>query len=226
MRGWMLLILFGTIMLVALPGVAAEESPITSMAAAENGMVAKDDGSCHQFFDAMYVRLLAIVKDRNSSGALKRQATSNVYRDVLDEDWIAQFVAADLWVQAIDDQRTAYVIAYRAFLGDLHVGPGVIDDETMAAVTDLPLTGFRGVRTGVYEANIEIMARDNSLGEMAYYFVEPSPGTCRLRDIAFNQRSMLASQRAFINKLGAIGGLATVTEKLMTLISTPAASGT
>jgi hypothetical protein len=210
--------------IAALPCMAAEESPTPPIGNGTNTTVPQDDGSCHRFFDAMYVRLLAIVNDRKSSAASKRDATAKVYQDSLDAAWIAQFAAGDLWEQARDAERKAYLGAFKAYLRDADRGPGSIDEKTMASVTDLPLIEFHSAGPGIYKGEIEVMAADEPLGEMAYYLAEVAKDDCRLRDIAFNSNSILYAQKAFIRELGATGGLSAATEQLTRLPSARAAS--
>jgi hypothetical protein len=228
MRGCLLLVV--ATICVTTPCLAADETGLLTIGNGTGTDVPKDDGSCRRVFDAMYVRLQSIVQDRKSSGASKRDTMAKVYADFVDSAWIAQIAAGALWEHASNAERTAYLGAFRAFLRDADVGPGKIDEKTMGSVTDLPLLGFGGEGPGNYKGELEVMAAEKPMGEMAYSLVDVAPGDCRLRDIAFGTRSMLSAEKALIGQLGATGGLSAVTQQLTQLLAAsaprlPAAGG-
>lgn len=172
------------------------------------------DAACRRLFDTIHQRLAGTLLNAGIPNGHKREALAKFFVDVLDIDWIAQFVADAYWRDADEADRAAFLKTYRAALTAAYAGPRAVQEKDLDMIVDLRALDFRPLKATLYEAPIEFVNNDHTTGRMTFYLMEDASGGCRALDMTVNGADLLSTQRALIQELGGVGRLPHVTQKL------------
>lgn len=145
--------------------------------------------------------VIEIVKKPGSKDLQQAQLVGLIDAKV-DIDFVAKFVLGKYWRTATDEQRTAYLDAYRPFLKKNYVSR-----LTRYTGQTFKLGDARVDDDGSYIVNMEIIDPNGANVEMLYRVVEAPKTGYRIADIVVEGVSLLTTQRSEFNAIVTSKGL-------------------
>lgn len=179
---------------------------------------AGNDDTCHKFFDSLHANLDTALKNKQVGVEKTKIALKGVFEKGIDSDAIARYVAGSYWNKASEQERFSFVSAYRVYLSDHYVGG--LDEEDLRQLDSLAVKEFIPNPKGGYLVRTQIMRKTDEPMVFDLKLKENPPGVCHVQDFTVEGVSQIASQREEIQGLAAQGGLASVTQKLISLTHT------
>lgn len=162
--------------------------------------MAGDVAGAKTFVDGVASDVLNIVKKPGSKDLQQAELLGLIDAKV-DIDFVARFVLGKHWRTATEEQRKAYLDAYRPFLKKNYVSR-----LTRYSGQTFKLGNARAESDGSYVVNMEIIDPQGANVVMLYRVVD-SGKSYRISDIVVEGVSLLATQRSEFNSIVTSKGL-------------------
>lgn len=175
-----------------------------------------------EFAHSFAQTVLAIIQDTKKSYSDRREVLRNAFAKSVDIDWIAKFVLGKPWAGATPEQRERYTELYRKFLTETYVANFAenpdkrirdIKIDNLIAEDDSPTESDFTVRTQMMLADMENL-RVN-------YLVREEEGHYKVRDIAIENVSLIATHRSEFAAISTTGGVDAVISHLERALEKP-----
>jgi phospholipid transport system substrate-binding protein len=159
-----------------------------------------DEAGAKAFVDSVGSQVLAVLKDGGSKEAQKGKLLALVDSNV-DIDFVAKFVLGKWWRTATEDQRQAYLEAYRPFLKNNYVAK-----LTRYSGQTFKLGTVRADSSGNYSVPMTIVDPQGA-NVIMMYRVAQNGNNYRIADIVVEGVSLINTQRQEFNSIASGKGI-------------------
>lgn len=173
---------------------------------------AGENDTCHQFFDNIRTRAVAVLHDHQHSFNEKYAKLEALFNEAVDTEWIAHVAAGQYWNSASEQERKEFLAAYRTYLADHYIGG--LNEDDMDSMKEIKLLSFVAGADNTYRVHTQVEQTNDEPVVIDYLLQEAPAGTCHLHDFTLEGVSLLTAQRDQVGSLAAAGGLKAVTQKL------------
>jgi phospholipid transport system substrate-binding protein len=177
---------------------------------------AATEAEARQFVDALGSKVIAVL-DSSADQAAKQQQLRQLFSDNVDIDWMGRFVLGVGWQKATEDQRSAYLKAYREYLLARYTSN--FSDYTGSKYT---VTGVKSEETGQFTVGMQIKTKkaDEQNVQAGYRVKAADGGGLKVIDIIIEGVSLLTTQRSEFNSVVQKDGI----DKLIVQLNAKAAA--
>jgi len=199
-----------TLLQVTTPAVAGE---IVSGKHAEHEVFA------HDFAQTV----LAIIQDTKKSYADRKEVLRTAFAKSVDMDWIAKFVLGKQWSTATPEQRERYTTLYRKFLTETYVANFAENPDKR--IRDIKINNIINASDAAedesdFTVRTEMMLADSEDLKVSY-LVREEEGHYKVRDIAIENVSLIATHRSEFGAITATSGVDGVIAHLESALNQP-----
>ena len=159
--------------------------------------------------------VLCILKDQKKSAADRESLLQRGFANVVDIDWIAQFVLGSAWKTATPEQQQRYTELYRASLTNSYISNYAENSERR--ILDIKPLGIVDSESGTFTARTEIVLSGSERLKVDY-LVGKKDGGYKIRDVIIENVSLLATHREQFREIAAERGVTAVIAKLEQLV--------
>ena len=181
---------------------------------------AADASACDQFARTVTQDVIKIFHETGKTVTQKRTELSNIFQSSVDINWIGKFVIGRYWRDASDEEKAAYLKAYRTYLTNTYISK--FDDEDGFKVEDIQVTSLAaGSEPNQFVAKTVIKQKADEDVHVDYA-LDVSTGKCQVQDITVEGVSLLVSQRSEFQSLAGSSGIKGVIAALQKHTAAPA----
>ena len=167
--------------------------------------------------------VLAIIQDTKKSYADRKEVLRTAFANSVDIDWIAKFVLGKTWANATPEQRERYTELYRKFLTETYVSNFAENPDKR--IRDIKIYSVNGdeeddeddkkdeEKDSSFTVHTEMMLADME-NLKVNYLVREEGGKYRVRDIAIENVSLIATHRSEFSAIAVSGGIDSVISDL------------
>lgn len=173
---------------------------------------AAPDGTKEAFIENMSTRVLGVLKDQQKSFKERQNTLRALFVEVVDTDWIAQFVLGATWKTATTEQRARYIELYRTYLTETYISK--FDEDSGSKVKDIKIKNIKETSDGAFTAHTEIIQNSNEPIVKVDYMLRQEDGQFKVIDIIIEGVSLLTTHRQELSAIAGKSGIDGVLQKL------------
>ena len=159
--------------------------------------------------------VLAIIQDPKKSYGDRKDVLRTAFAQSVDIDWIARFVLGKSWATATNEQKERYVSLYRRYLTEAYVANFAENPDKR--IRDIKIFGVND-SDGEADDNNFTVRTQMMLADMenlqVNYLVREEGGSYKVRDIAIENVSLIATHRSEFTEIAVSKGLDGVISEL------------
>ena len=180
---------------------------------------AKHEAFAHSFANTV----LAVIQDTKKSYAERKDVLRTAFSKSVDIDWIAKFVLGKSWANATPQQRERYTALYRKFLTETYVANFAENPDKR--IRDIKIYGVNTndeSDTNDFTVRTQMMLADME-NLKVNYLVREDDGHYKVRDIAIENVSLIATHRSEFTAIASASGVDGVIAHLEQRLENPQA---
>lgn len=171
--------------------------------------MAAEGEPCHSFAESTIGGVLKVFHDTGTADAKKREQLSVIFGQAVDTDWIGKFVLGQYWRSASDEEKKAFLEAYRDYITNTYVSK--FKDENGMNVDAIKVVSFGASNQGSGKYQVKTIVENKGDEDVHVdYLIDDAGGKCKVHDITVEGVSLLSSQRSEFASLASTGGVKAV----------------
>jgi phospholipid transport system substrate-binding protein len=155
--------------------------------------------------------VLCIIKDQKKASGDRQASLMQGFANVVDIDWIAQFVLGNSWRNATEEQRARYTKLYRNYLTNVYVS--TYAESPDKKITDIKILGVVDAANDRFSVRTNI-ALSNADSIRVDYLVARKGDGYKIIDVSIEGVSLLSTHRAEFGRIAGVGGIDSVIKAL------------